>query len=1059
MRMISLREKMLVNNLLLTCLILVSISIYSYYSISMDRKQTIGTHLSNRSTLIAGNISAVIQEEVANITIFADRLSFKTPLQKANASYSKIADRNSYFTSMDLQWITASPDSALVQKYIRNTIGEQLLKSDQIRERVTEIFITDRFGGLVAASNKTSDFYQADEEWWQKAYNEGAGKVYIGQIEFDESSQAWSIPICVPIRDSQDNVIGLLKEVFDIKNELAAMTIIKSIPGSIALLADNTGAILFSELNRNISKSNFQKEIKKLIAAGKESWVLGNDINGHQAVITYARVVNNILSANNLHWIVILSQETSVAFAPIRRIFSRQFALAAGLLLILIPFNIFFSRRIVDSIAKLQQAMQKAATGDLNYRPDIKTGDEIEQLAQSFGWMITDLKTAHQDITDRKLFFENIINSMSDSLVVLHNDGTIREVNNVTLHLLGYTRDELTNKTVDILFQEGESVEILADLITKTKKHPTRNVVVKYRTKTLDPIPVSLSCTLVRDKKNEIDGLILVGADLRENLQMIEELNNSKNALEQYSSTLEEKIRERTKVLEQTLQEAKESREVMLSLLEDFEENRQEMQVMQSKLLEWNEKISVLVESLNEGVIMLDKNGQIAVSNDMARYLLGCQKEEKDCAKALERLTELGLDLSLVESWEKSKLTSKEVKIGTDPVRILHFDIAPVFNEGKEIIGLALAFRDVTRQKEIDRLKTEFISIVSHELRTPITCIRESIAQVLEGIKGVLNPGQKEFLYIATEEIDRLTRMINDLLDVSKIEAGKVILNKTEQDIVPVIKTMVKNLEVRAQERQITMEMHFDRPGLALFFDEDRIKQVISNLIDNAIKFSPDKGKVEIYLVDQAQAVEIIVADHGRGIAAEDFHKIFDRFEQINRIAGPGYRGTGLGLPISKSLVELHGGTISLQSELGKGSKFIVTLPKLSADSVFHDFLRDQLEKAKKEYENLALLLIQPAKDAPQVMTILDGVEAAARYTVRRADDLVLRFEERTLLAVLIRSARPGANSLCQRILETCQEKQVPVAGLSYALVIYPEDGHESEELLRLAKSKLEEAK
>lgn len=1059
MRMISLREKMLVNNLLLTCVILVSISLYSYYSVSTDRKQTIGIHLSNRSTLIASNIAAVIQEEVDNISIFADRLSFKALLQKANASYSNIADRNSYFTAMDLQWIAAAPDSALVQKYTRNIIGEQLKKSDQIRERVTEIFVTDRFGGLVATSNKTSDFYQADEEWWQRAFNSGAGKVYIGQIEFDESSQVWSIPICMPIRDSQGNIIGLLKEVFDIKNELAAMTIVKSIPGSIALLADNTGAILFSELSRNISKSNFQKEIKKLIAAGQESWIVGNDINGHQAVITYAGVANHILSANNLHWIVILSQETSVAFAPIRRIFARQFALATGLLLILIPFNVFFSRRIVESIAKLQQAMQRVATGDLSFRPNIKTGDEIEQLAQSFGWMVTDLKTAHQDITDRKLFFENIINNMSDSLVVLHNDGTIREVNKVTLNLLGYSYEELNNKTVDILFQEGESIEILAELMARTKRSPTRNVVVKYRTKTLVPIPVSLSCTIVRDKKNEIDGMVLVGTDLRENLQLIEELNNSKIALEQYSSTLEEKIRERTKTLEQALQEARESREVMLSLLEDFEENRKEMEALQGKLLEWNEKISVLVESLSEGVIMLDKNGQVAVSNNMARYLLGCQQDENDCAKALEILTDLGLDLSLVESWEKSKLTSKEVKTGTNPGRILHFDITPVYNEKKEIIGLALTFRDVTRQKEAERLKTEFISTVSHELRTPITCIRESISQVVEGIKGEINSGQKEFLNIATDEIDRLTRIINDLLDVSKIEAGKVTLNKTEHDIVPVIKTVVKNLEVRGRDRQVILEMHLGMPSFDLFFDEDRIKQVLSNLIDNAIKFSADKGKVEIYLMDKGREIEIMIEDHGRGIAEEDFYKIFDRFEQINRTAGPGYRGTGLGLSISKSLIEMHGGAIRVQSELEKGSKFIFTLPKLSADAVFHDLLREQLDKARKDYESLALIIVGSKKGALDLGPVLDTLEAAARYTVRRADDLVMRFEERSLIAILVRSAYPGAISLYQRIMDTIKGKQVSIDSLLYAIVMYPEDSNEAEELLRLAKSKLEEVK
>ncbi|MDD5131045.1 MAG: ATP-binding protein [bacterium] len=1054
--MVSIREKMLVNNLMLTCVILASVSVYTYYSVSSIRKQTIAEELNGRALIIASNMAKEIKEEAGALSELAHSYNFVSPLQQANAAYGNIPDRQRYFTAQDRQWLTAAPGAPIVKKYTDSPVGIHLKRYDDIMEKASEVFITDRYGGLVAASGKTTDFYQADEGWWQKTFNNDTGIPYVGQIEFDESSQTWSIPICLPIRDARGNTIGVLKEVFNIKHELEGMETLNNIPGSIAVLTDQAGNIMIRDLRRRVSGIAFNKEVKELIVSGAKSWVVGSDINNHSAIITYAVVKNEILQANNLQWIICLSQETAIAYAPIRQMFAWQFALAVGLLLVLIPFNIFFSRRIVDSIAQLQQAMQRASTGDLNYRPNIKTGDEIEELAQSFNWMITDLKTAHQEITDRKLFFENIINNMSDSLVVLHNDGTIREVNNITLKLLGYTREELTNKTVDILFQEGESVEILTDLLAKTRRNPTSNVVVKYRTKTLVPIPVSLSCTMVRDKKNEIDGMILVGTDLRENLQMIEELNNSKSALEHYSSSLEEKIRERTKNLEQALQEAKESREVMLSLLEDFEENRKEMEVMQGKLLEWNEKISVLVESLNEGVIMLDENGEIAIHNEMSQRLLGVKDEKWDRNKILEMLTDLGLDLKLVESWEKSKFTSKEVKISENPNRILHFDIAPVFKEGKKIIGLSLAFRDVTRQKEIERLKTEFISTVSHELRTPITCIRESISQIMEGIKGEVNPGQKEFLNIATDEIDRLTRIINDLLDISKIEAGKVSLNKTEHDIVPVIKAVVKNLEVEGRDRQIALEMHLGMPGFSLYFDEDRIKQVLSNLIDNAIKFSIDQGKVDIFLMDKGGEIEIMVEDHGRGISAENFHKIFDRFEQINRTAGPGYRGTGLGLPISKSLIEMHGGTIRVQSEPGKGSKFIFTLPKLSADTVFYDLFREQLDKAKKEYENLALVLIGlKAGPDQEGGSSLDAVEAAARYTVRRADDLVLRFEGRTLVAVLVRSARPGAVSLQQRIWELIRGKQVNIDNLSFAIVVYPEDGNEALALLRLAKNKL----
>jgi len=194
MRMISLREKILVNNLILTCLVLVGVSLYSYYSISTIRKQTITENLQGRAQVIASNLAKKIKEEVAILTEVAQNSNFIALLQQANTSYGTIPDRQAYFDTMDQQWRAATQESPLVKKYTDIPAAAQLRRYDTIMGKIGEVFISDRFGGLVAASGKTTDFYQADETWWQKAISYTKEKPYIGQIEFDESSQAWSIP-------------------------------------------------------------------------------------------------------------------------------------------------------------------------------------------------------------------------------------------------------------------------------------------------------------------------------------------------------------------------------------------------------------------------------------------------------------------------------------------------------------------------------------------------------------------------------------------------------------------------------------------------------------------------------------------------------------------------------------------------------------------------------------------------------------------------------------------------------------------------------------------------
>ena len=229
--------------------------------------------------------------------------------------------------------------------------------------------------------------------------------------------------------------------------------------------------------------------------------------------------------------------------------------------------------------------------------------------------------------------------------------------------------------------------------------------------------------------------------------------------------------------------------------------------------------------------------------------------------------------------------------------------------------------------KKLDQLKSDFVSTVSHELRTPMSIAKESVSQVVEGLHGKLTNDQRHFLSISLSNIDRLSRIVNDLLDISKIESG-IKLKKELINAVELAKAVIFDFYLKAKAKGIEIKESFSDKKIEVYVDKDRIIQVFTNLIDNAIKFT-DKGDITIAITDKKDVVECNISDTGAGISEEDIPKLFAKFQQLRRPDGQGEKGTGLGLAISKGIVELHKDRIWVESVLGKGTKISFTLPKI----------------------------------------------------------------------------------------------------------------------------------
>ncbi len=242
-----------------------------------------------------------------------------------------------------------------------------------------------------------------------------------------------------------------------------------------------------------------------------------------------------------------------------------------------------------------------------------------------------------------------------------------------------------------------------------------------------------------------------------------------------------------------------------------------------------------------------------------------------------------------------------------------------------EIGRLARSFNHMaTRLREIDQMKEQFYATVSHELRSPLTSARESASLLQEGGLGPLTEKQQKLVGIIHNSADRLLRLVNEIMDLSRLSAGLLPLERQAFDVTRAVRRAVKEMRVQAEERGVAVTWEAGPGGFEVVADEDRVVQVLINLVANGIRFTPAGGSVTVRLADAGPEVAITVEDTGAGIPADKLGLVFERYRQ----AHTGKGGTGLGLAIVRGLVEAHGGHVRVESEEGKGTRFTVTLPR-----------------------------------------------------------------------------------------------------------------------------------
>lgn len=336
-------------------------------------------------------------------------------------------------------------------------------------------------------------------------------------------------------------------------------------------------------------------------------------------------------------------------------------------------------------------------------------------------------------------------------------------------------------------------------------------------------------------------------------------------------------------------------------------------------------KLNSMVSSMSDGVVMVDEEERVLVTNPMAKFLLNIRQEEISIFDLIKAFSE---KFDFHEKLKESQNADKTIIVPGVSLkdRYLQVVISPVKDPEGKFLGNVALFHDITQEKQMAKMRQDFTAMMVHELRTPLTVIKSGSETILEHLTEMPQDKLAELINLVRNSSKEMIGLVNDLLDAAKIEVGKFSLTPQRQSLKPLFEELKESFLPLANEKKIAFDFFYpdDLPDLDV--DRDRLRQVFNNLLSNALKFT-ENGQIAVTIKRENSQVLISVADTGCGIAPDEKNKLFSPFSQILTPKESREPGTGLGLLITKGIIEAHGGKIGFESEVGRGSNFYFTLP------------------------------------------------------------------------------------------------------------------------------------
>jgi signal transduction histidine kinase/HAMP domain-containing protein len=835
------------------------------------------------------------------------------------------------------------------------------------------------------------------------------GATFFGPVYFIRGSEPY-MTMAVPIEDSPGSVIGVLQAEVDLSYIWEIVRDLQVGKAGYAYIVARSGDII---AHPNISmvlqrrKAGHLEQVRAALRPApniqKAKSIVTSGLNGEKVLSSYVYLPN-------LDWAVIVERPLAEAYEPLYASLLRTYTLVTIGLGVALLATLYVARRVVRPLEALRWGVERISEGDLNYHLEIKTGDEIEVLAEKFNKMVDEIKNSYQSLEDnvqqRTRELAALFDVAATATQSLDLSPILQEVaekitdifglDSTRIYLIDRAQEELRVRAavgynpkgfIQSVFGRGQGIvgkateagepiifeDVQSDPRYAELSHSGGSKSIGYRFFAAIPIKAkgkslgAIACNgrLARRLTEQEIRLMSSMADqigpAIDNINLFEELREKTVALENTNHELMEALEQQTeiaKVLQVMASSPTELRDVLATIhhnaLRLCEADSGVTFVFDGEQF----RISVPTANLSPDALAYLRDLPIRPGPETPLRRAGLElrpihtadifadprfsppeiyRREGVCAVvAAPMLKDNRLVGAIV-------LTRREVRPFTDRQINLLITFANQAAIALDNVHLFQALKDRTQQlaryneeikmanerlKELDRLKSSFVSNVSHELRTPLTAIEGLADNLLDGVTGPLTTKQAGYMVGIKESTERLERLINDLLDLSVIEAGKSGLKPKSFSMVSLLHEVTDTLKPMAEEKQISLEIASANGHSLAWADRDKVTQVLTNLIGNAVKFTPNRGQVTMTVnATKDEWLQVSITDTGPGIPPEETGKIFDEFYQMSRPGRDKSKGVGLGLAISKKLVEMHGGKIMVESVVGRGSHFSFTVP------------------------------------------------------------------------------------------------------------------------------------
>ncbi len=820
---------------------------------------------------------------------------------------------------------------------VRETL-DLLLKQS---EHFSELFLIDPLSGKVIVS--TNPLREGKDETEDNYFKEGKKAFFFGSIHFSNEMNDNVLTMSFPVKDDDGNLIGVFAGNVDLKI-------------LYDFLSDNTG---LGETGETYMVSRFYKAVPAVglsaeavdgqadsseISIGiKEKTVYTQGViralDGLKGVDVYENydgkeVIGYYQNFPEFGLVFLVEQCTEEAFEPLNKMTSTLM----WVLLLVLAADAIIAYMIANSITRplsqLTKNARKIRKGNYEDVSDLSTNDEFGVLSDSLNQMAHSLILSLGET-------QNIINTMPSALFILDVEGRVTSANRSAFELSGYSEKELIGKEFMDLIRCSDHAADECKAFTLgeiDKEGVVTDKQVHCYTNGHEYIPISLSGSVLKDKKKKPIGYIIIVQDLRklkeyarERLQKITPMLH-KISLGDFSGQLD------VPSSDDEFSELLVSLDLMASNLKELitENRKKTTQVQKSKMKIEQEKAKAeaFLGSIGEGVIAIDLQGNIIMINEAAEHMFGKSIEDVIGKKFTEayRFEDQKGNLIKENSFPISEVIANKKQVYTvtyflkspDSKLPLATTASPVLFDNR-ILGVIGTFRDITKEMEVDRAKSEFVSLASHQLRTPLAGLNWLLQEVIR--KGNLDDMQTEYLQDALKSNERMVHLVSDLLNVSRLETGIINVESKDVDVYDMINVLVKEASVVAKDKGQVIE--FEKPDQEIHasLDKELIGQVVTNLISNAISYSEENKTIHVELSKKADRIFITVKDEGIGISKDEQEKLFTKFFRSRNASKYSTTGSGLGLYIIRKVLDVCNGKIEVESEPGKGTTFTVALP------------------------------------------------------------------------------------------------------------------------------------